>query len=65
MDTVLKRRSEIYDQFHGSSAGPDYFFKDAHADEYAAFYSSMFLIQDTGEAVGTRTRRGFSADPMA
>ncbi len=29
MDAVLKVRSEIYDQFHRSSAGPDYFFKAA------------------------------------
>jgi hypothetical protein len=65
VDTVLKIRSAIYDQFHRSSAGPDYFFKNAHADEYAAYYTSMYLIQDTGEAVWTHMRRGFSADPMA
>ena len=65
MDAVLKARSEIYDQFHGSRAGPEYFFKDTHSDEYAAYYTSMYLIQDTGEAVYTHMRRGFSADPMA
>lgn len=65
MDTVLHKRSEIYDQFHRSNAGHDYFFKDAHADEYAAYYTSMYLIQDTGEAVWTHMQRGFSTDPMA
>ncbi len=65
MDTVLKMHSEIYDQFQRSSAGPDYFYKDAHSEEYAAYYTSMYLIQDTGEAVWTHMRRGFSSDPMA
>ncbi len=33
MDAVLKVRSEIYDQFHRSSAGPDYFFKGGEAPD--------------------------------
>jgi hypothetical protein len=65
MDAVLKICSEIFDQVQQSNAGPDYFFQEAHADEYAAYYTSMYLIQDTGEAVWTHMRRGFSSDPMA
>jgi|SRR5271169_9664 len=64
MDKVLQVRSKIYDQFHHSAAGPDFFFKDEHADEYAAYYTSMYLIQDTGEAVWKHLRRGFSGDPL-
>ena len=64
MDKVLQVRSKIYDQFHHSAAGPDFFFKDVHADEYAAHYTSMYLIQDTGEAVWKHLRRGFSGDPL-
>lgn len=65
MDTLLNVRSEIYDQFHTSRAGPDYFFQSDHADEFAAYYTSMYLIQDTAEAVWTHIGKGFSADPMA
>ena len=65
MDKILKGRSEIYDQFHGSRAGHDYFFDDTHADEYSAYYTSMYLIQDTAEAVWTHMCRGFSTDPMS
>lgn len=65
MNTVLQICSEIFDHVQRSNAGPDYFFNDAHADEYAAYYTSMYLIQDTGEAVLKHMRRGFSTDPMA
>jgi hypothetical protein len=65
MDAVLKTHSEIYDQFNGSRAGPEYFFEAAHSDQYAAYYTSMYLIQDTGEAVCTHMCRGFSTNPMA
>lgn len=64
MLNVLKKRSAIYDQFHGSSAGPDFFFLDANTDVYAAYYTSMFLIQDTGQAIAHHIDRGFSTNPM-
>jgi len=64
MEYLLKVRSEIYDQFHGSSAGPNHFFQPQNADAYAAYYTSMYLIQDTGEAVAAHMDRGFSTDPM-
>ena len=64
MDNLLKVRSAIYDQFHGSSAGPKHFFRAENQDAYAAYYTSMYLIQDTGEAVWTHMKSDFSPDPM-
>jgi hypothetical protein len=63
MDQILAVRSKIYDQFHGSNAGPGHFFKDDHAEAYAAYYTAMYLIQDTGESVWSHMKRGFSSDP--
>ncbi|HZS63679.1 MAG TPA: hypothetical protein VFA53_04175 [Xanthobacteraceae bacterium] len=64
MMQVLNVRTAIYDQFHGSSAGPAFFFRSENADAYAAYYTSMYLIQDTGEAVLTHMAKGFSPDPV-
>lgn len=63
MDQILAVRSNIYDQFHGSNAGREHFFKDDHAEAYAAYYTAMYLIQDTGESVQSHMKRGFSSDP--
>jgi hypothetical protein len=41
-----------------------YFYKDENADAYAAYYTSMYLIQDTGEAVYVHAQSGFSKDAM-
>jgi len=65
MDQILTVRSDIYDQFHGSNAGPEHFFKSTHATAYAAYYTAMYLIQDTGESVMSHMKRGFSADPWS
>jgi len=64
MDKILEVRSRIYDQFHGSSAGHEHFFKDNHAEEFAAYYTAMYLIQDTGESIQSHMKRGFSPDPL-
>jgi hypothetical protein len=64
MDQILIVRSNIYDQFHGSNAGQEYFFKDDNAEAYAAYYTAMYLIQDTGESVQSHMKRGFSSDPQ-
>jgi hypothetical protein len=61
MDRILAVRSNIYDQFHGSDAGHEYFFKDEHAEAYATYYTAMYLIQDTGESVKSHMERGFSS----
>lgn len=64
MNELLKIHTAIYNQFHGSSAGKSYFFLPKNADAYAAYYNSMYLIQDTCEAVLTHMQRGFSSDPL-
>jgi hypothetical protein len=64
MMQLLKVRTALYDQFHGSSAGPAFFFRPENADVYAAYYTSMYLLQDTGEALLTHMAMGFSPDPM-
>jgi hypothetical protein len=63
MDQILAVRSNIYDQFQGSTAAQEHFFKDDHAEAYTAYYTAMYLIQDTGEAVQSHMKRGFSSDP--
>src|SRR6266849_5882601 len=64
MMKLLKVCTAIYDRFHRSSAGTAFFFRPQNADAYAAYYTSMYLIQDTGEAVLTHMAKDFSADPM-
>jgi hypothetical protein len=65
MERLLNARASIDAQFHGSSAGPAHFFLDQNADDYAAYYTSMYLIQDTGEAIYTHAKQGFAASTMA
>ncbi len=61
---LLQTRVAIYDYFQGSSAGPAFFFQPQNADAYAAYYTSMYLIQDTGEAVMTHMITGFAVNSM-
>ena len=62
---LLDVRSEIYDQFDRSSVGPDYFFLPENEDSHAAYYTSMYLIQDTGESVMAHMNKGFSSNAMS
>ncbi len=64
MKNVQAVRIAIYDQFQNSLAVQRYFFRDENKDVYAAYYTSMFLIQDTAEAIYVHMARGFSPDPM-
>jgi len=65
MERLLLAREAIYQRFHASSAGPAHFFLDQNADEYAGYYTAMYLIQDTGEAIYTHAKQGFAASSMA
>ncbi len=62
MDRILRARTAIYDHFHSSSAismlGPQ-------GDRFAAYYTSMYLIQDTGESVREHMKKDFSDDSMS
>jgi len=64
MNKLLHAREQIYNHFHASSAMQSHFFGAQQDDAYAAYYTSMYLIQDTGEAIGTHTQIGFSKNPM-
>ncbi|MFS8051547.1 hypothetical protein QD357_01840 [Rhizobium sp. BR 317] len=64
MNRIMALQAAIYNQFHNSLAGPQHFFLDVNRDAYAAYYTSMYLVQDTAEAVYTHMGRDFSPDPM-
>jgi hypothetical protein len=64
MEKLLTIRELIYDQFHHSNAGETHFFKPENADVYAAYYTSMYLIQDTGEAILEHIETDFSENPL-
>lgn len=64
MNRLQTLRNEIYNQFQNSSAGPQYFFQPENADVHAAYYTAMYLVQDTAEAVDAHMARGFSSDAM-
>jgi hypothetical protein len=64
MIRVSVAQGRIYNWFHASKPAQAYFFTPANDDTYAAYYTSMYLIQDTAEAVSAHIRRGFSKEPM-
>ncbi len=64
MDKFLSIREQIYNHFHGSPTGQAFFFKDENRDCYAAYYTSMYLLQDTGEALCQHRQQGFSKVPL-
>ncbi|WP_145832079.1 hypothetical protein [Bradyrhizobium huanghuaihaiense] len=59
MQKTINVRSQIYDRFHNSTAHGA-----LHGDDFAAYYTSMYLIQDTGEALDAHMRANFSPNPM-
>jgi proline iminopeptidase len=63
MERLLRVREAIHDHFEHSSAGPEFFFKEQNRDRYAAFYTSKYLLQDTGEALRQHRGKGFSKEP--
>jgi hypothetical protein len=64
MKKILDARQAIYDQFDSSRAASSFFFRPENRDIYAAYYTSMYLIQDTGEALFCHALQGFSSEPM-
>jgi len=64
MMRLLNIQSAIYNHFHSSTTGSAFFFRSENADAYAAYYTSMYLIQDTAEAVQAHMARNFSSDPL-
>ena len=64
MENVLKIRERIYDFFHGNEDCQNFFFDDAQEERYAAYYTSMYLLQDTTESLFVHRKHGFSNDPL-
>lgn len=60
---VTDRHREIYDHFHQSTACQNYFFAAAQEERYAAYYTSMYLLQDTTESLMAHRAQGFSSNP--
>ena len=64
MEQIAEIREKIYDYFHGSDACQNFFFDDAQEEKYAAYYTSMYLLQDTTESLIDHRQKGFSTDPF-
>ncbi|MDO9529799.1 MAG: hypothetical protein Q7J27_11680 [Syntrophales bacterium] len=63
MENIIERREQIYDHFHHSDACGKFFFSDEQEERYAAYYTSMYLLQDTTESLIAHRKKGFSNDP--
>lgn len=64
MEAVLTRRQEIYDYFQNSESCQQFFLDAAKEERHAAYYTSMYLLQDTTESLIAHRERGFSSDPF-
>jgi hypothetical protein len=64
MRRVAAVRSEIYDYYHGTSSCEQYFLDPRHESEFAGFYNSMYLLQDSTDALWRHRVRGFSEDAL-
>lgn len=53
-------RERIYEFFHASAACRSHFEDPSHESEYAAYYNSMYLLQDTCESLWHHRDKGFS-----
>jgi hypothetical protein len=62
MNTVLTRREDIYNYFHANQACQKYFFDDSRETEFVAYYTSMYLLQDSTESLCWHRKQGFSTD---
>jgi hypothetical protein len=61
---IAKRREEIYNYFHQSAGCAKFFFDAAQEERYAAYYTSMYILQDTTESLMAHRAKGFSSDPL-
>jgi hypothetical protein len=63
MESILAVRAQIKEHYDQSTACEAYFQK--HEKEYVAFYTSMYLIQDSTESLIAHRARGFSQSLQA
>ena len=64
MQQIATHRDDIYNYFQGSASCQKFFFATAQEERYAAYYTSMYLLQDTTESLMAHRKNGFSFDPM-
>jgi hypothetical protein len=64
MQRILSSQAEIYNELQ-RSAGPKFFFQAANASRYAACYTCLFLIADTGDSLMYHRQKDFSPDQYA
>lgn len=64
MNNIIQAHGAIYTFYQSSRVMQAHFSLAAQDDAYATYYTSMYLIQDTSEAVCTHMRKGFPNDPM-
>ncbi len=64
MQRIATSRDEIYNYFHGSGSCQKFFFAATQEERYAAYYTSMYLLQDTTESLMAHRAKGFSSDPF-
>jgi hypothetical protein len=64
MIEILNRRQEIYEYFHNKEHCQNFFFDSAQKERFAAYYTSMYLLQDTAESLFSHREKGFSSNPF-
>ena len=58
------RRQEIYEEFQGNTACQAYFFEPTRDEDYATYYTSMYLLQDATESLIFHRLSGFAPNPL-
>ena len=64
MQRVATRRIEIYNHLQGSTSCQTFFFAAAQEERFAAYYTSMYLLQDTTESLMAHREKDFSSNPL-
>ncbi|MCI5190993.1 MAG: hypothetical protein D3905_14645 [Candidatus Electrothrix sp. AS4_5] len=62
MEKIGELQEDIYNFFHGNEACKNFFYDAAQEERYAAYYTSMYLLQDTTESLFVHRKKGFSDD---
>lgn len=62
MEKIAEIRINIYDYFQGNKVCQNFFCDNAQEERYAAYYTSMYLLQDTTESLSVHRKKDFSND---
>ena len=64
MRGIMDRRQEIYDYFQVNAMCQKYFLLPENGGHLAAYYNSMYLLQDSTESLWQHRSKGFADDPL-